>query len=76
MLRSAPLHCAGRSASVLAHEHKLGFLPVAKIDAGHRLLRNASAPADRKPSGRSESRFAAAFVMLTLRMRIPNLDAI
>jgi hypothetical protein len=76
VLRFAPLHCAGRSASVLAHEHKLGFLPVAEMDAGHRLLRNASAPAEDMPSGQSKSRFAAAFVMLTLRMRIPNLDRI
>ncbi len=44
MLRSASLHYAGRSASVLAHEHKLGSLPVAEMDAGHRLLRNVSAP--------------------------------
>ncbi len=63
MLRSAPLHCAGRSASMLAHEHKLGSLPLAEMDAGPRLLRNASAPAEDKPSGQPGKRRFAPVVL-------------
>jgi hypothetical protein len=58
MLRSAPLHYAGRLRVRSRPAHKLGSLPLAEIDAGHRLLRNASAPAGDKSSGRPKRRFA------------------
>jgi hypothetical protein len=55
MLRSAPLHYAGRSASVSRPAHKLGSLPLAEI-------KGWSSTASQRLSASH-----ASFVVLTLR---------